>query len=74
MPKKKDKLIKELEAKRNDMILMLKHKLSSPYTESEERLEILEWFKRFYNDEVFVSTKSMLEWFKDLRRLSKDEK
>ena len=73
MAKLKQKSVKELTEKRNDLLARIVHKLKSPYTEVEERLEILDWFKRLYTDEIFKSTKDFEQWGKDLKRLANGE-
>jgi len=70
---KLNKKLEKAKTQRDNLIRVLKKKLEDPYTDNEVRLEILEWFKRWYNDEVLQSAKSFEQWGKDLRRLASEE-
>jgi hypothetical protein len=70
--KEAKKEIKRLEKERDNAIESVKAKLDSPYTDESIRLEILELFSRVYKDETY-DIKNYQQWWKDLRRLAKDE-
>ena len=67
------KLYKERGEERDRSIAVIKRKLQDPYLDDDERFEILDWFRRFYSDEAFKTSKSMQQWFKDLKRLANGE-
>ena len=77
MNKKQKVLFKKFEDRvleRDKMIGILKAKIKDPYLDADHKIEILGWFKRFYNDEVFGSDKTIKQWFSDLRRLAYEER
>ena len=64
------RLYKDRGEERDKRIAVIKRKLQDPNLDDDARFEILDWFRRFYSDEAFKTSKSMVEWFKDLKRLA----
>ena len=77
MKKKKkkdiDKEIARLKQEQYNAIESVKRQLDNPYTSSGKRVEILLLFKRVWDDDTYDNIKKYQKWWKDLRRLAKDE-
>ena len=67
------RLYKDRGEERDKRIAVIKRKLQDPNLDDDARFEILDWFRRFYSDEAFKTSKSMQQWFKDLKRLANEE-
>jgi len=68
-----DKEIARLKQEQHNAIESVKRQLDNPYTKSGKRVEILLLFKRVWDDDTYENINKYQKWWKDLRRLAKDE-
>ena len=66
----KEKKLKDLKKKEFNMLRQLKIKAESPFTDDEERLEILDWFRELLEYKWLDSWKKMEDFKKRGRELS----
>ena len=66
----KEKKLKDLKKKEFNMLRQLKIKAESPFTDDEERLEILDWFRELLGYKWLDSWKKMEDFKKRGRELS----